>query len=113
MPKAVRLIHVIVICLFTTVAVAHDGNKHVKGTVTALTDSLITIKTLKGETVTVNFDQETKFFKSRTKAQAGELQVGDRVVVDVHETDGKMHAMQVRFGTPKKAGTANSTPEKR
>src|SRR6266705_1565582 len=79
-------------------AFAHGGGEHVKGKVTAITDSNITVSTVNGETKTVTFDQSSKFLKSGTPATAKDLKVGDKVVIDVHEMNGKLHATQLRFG---------------
>lgn len=89
-------------------AFAHGGGEHIKGTVTAISESSITIATPAKETKTVNFDATTKFEKSGVAATVKDLKVGDRAVADIHEMDGKLHATVVRFGAPKKAVSSQS-----
>lgn len=68
------------------------------GKVKAMTADSITVVTKTNEAKTVNFDAKTMFMKSGQMATAKDLKVGDRVVIDVHEMDGKLHAAEVRFG---------------
>jgi hypothetical protein len=87
-------------------AFAHDGNEHVRGVVTAIGENSITLETPAKESVTVNFDSSTKFEKAGVKAEVKDLNVGERVVIDIHRKDGKMHGSLVRFGSAKKADAA-------
>ncbi|HEV2022575.1 MAG TPA: DUF5666 domain-containing protein [Terriglobales bacterium] len=89
-------------------ALAHGAGEHVKGMVTAVTASSITVQTLEKETKAVSFDSETKFIKSGKPAKASDLKVGDRVVVDVHQMGDMLHAAIVRFGAPNRAATPHS-----
>ena len=58
------LITVLALMLGTAVAYAHNGVEHVMGTVTALTDSSVTVETVKHKSVTVLIDPTTKFTKN-------------------------------------------------
>lgn len=77
---------------------AHGGAEHVMGKVKAMTDNSITVVTKTNEEKTVNVDAKTMFMKSGQMATAKDLKVGDRVVIEVQEMDGKPHAAEVRFG---------------
>ena len=87
-----------------TTTFAHEGGAHVKGTVTAITADTITVKTPEGESKSVHFDQTTAFERSKVKTAVKDLKIGDRVMIDVQDAGGKLHATQVRFGVqPKNA----------
>ena len=79
---------------------AHEGNDHVRGVVTAMSATSITVQTAAKSPRTLTVSAKTKFEKSGEPATPGDLKTGDRVVVDVpeHGTD----ALLVRFGAPKK-----------
>ena len=94
--------------LLASLAFAHAGAKHIMGTVTAIGQSSITLRTPGGQTVEVATNDKTTFQKSGKLAAAGDLKVGDRVVVEAHEKAGKFQAESVRFGasTHKSSKTA-------
>ena len=89
-------------------ALAHGAGEHVKGRVTAVTASSITVQTPEKETKTLSFDSETKFIKSGKPAKASDLKVGDRVVVDVRQMGTMLHVAFVRFGARKPAAPSQS-----
>jgi hypothetical protein len=103
MKKLISIIGLFTFVLFSIAAFAHDGAHGMKGTVTAISESTITIETPKKETQTIHFDADTKFQKSGAEASIKDLKVGDRVVIQAHDKEGQMHAVQVRFGKPMKA----------
>ena len=84
--------------LLTSLALAHGGAKHVMGTVTAIGQTSITIKTTSDQGVEIRTSAKTTYQKSGKTAAARDLKVGDRVVVEAHEKDGKLEAEGVRFG---------------
>ena len=79
---------------------AHEGNDHVRGVVTQISPTSITVQTADKKTRTLTLSAKTAFEKSGDHAGVGDLKVGDRVIVDVpqHTAEAKL----VRFGTPKK-----------
>jgi len=85
-------------------AFAHDGNEHVRGVVTAIGDTSITLETTDKKTATVYVDGGTKYENAGAKATLQDLTVGERAVIDIHRKDGKMFGSLVRFGSAKKAG---------
>lgn len=82
------------------VAYAHNGVEHVMGTVTALTDSSITVDTTKHTSVTVLIEATTKFSKNNAHASQKDLKVGDRVAIDAKEnSDKKLVGVTVKLGS--------------
>lgn len=96
----------IIIMAFALSAFAHGGAEHVMGTVVKTSSDTIEVKTTTGETKQVMFDDKTSFTKAGAKAQASDLEAGDRVVIDVHDMDGMLHASEVKIGTAKAKDTA-------
>lgn len=118
MKKLISIIGLFILVLFSSAAFAHDGAHGMKGTVTAIGENTITIETPDKKTETIHFDASTKFQKSGTEAGVKDLKVGDRVVIQAHDKEGQMHAVQVRFGKPAKAKahaghSDKASPEKR
>ena len=82
------------------IAFAHNGVEHVMGTVTALTDSSITVNTVKHTSVTVLIEPTTKFSKNDAQASRKDLKVGDRVAIDAKEnSDKKLVGVTVKLGS--------------
>jgi len=90
----------IVLCvlLYSSFAIAHGGMEHVLGTITAVTDHTLSVKTTAGPEVQVEFDPETHFLKGETPATAKDVHVGDRVVIHAHKHDNGLHAAEVKIG---------------
>jgi Domain of unknown function (DUF5666) len=85
--------------LLGTLAFAHGGMDHVVGTITAVTDHSLSVKTRDGAIKTVEFDGETKFVKGDAAATIKDVQVGSRVVIHAHNHDNTLHAAEVQIGT--------------
>jgi hypothetical protein len=85
--------------LLGAVTFAHGGMEHVLGTVTAITDHSLSVKTRDGATKTVEFDGETKFVRGDAAATVKDVQVGSRVVIHARNHDGSLHAAEVKIGT--------------
>lgn len=85
--------------LLGTLTFAHGGMEHILGTVTAITDHSLSVKTREGAAKTVEFDGETKFLKGDAAATVKDLQVGNRVVIHARNRDRSLHAAEVRIGT--------------
>ena len=70
--------------LMTTVlAFAHGDAEHVRGTVTSVTDTAITVQTTNKETRTIPITVKTMIMRGEAHLTAKELKAGDRVVIDV------------------------------
>jgi hypothetical protein len=81
------------------------------GTVTAMTDSSITVDTVKHTSVTVDIDPTTKFTKGDAEVSRKDLKVGDRVAIDAKESgDKKLVGVAVRLGS---MGSANHDDHKK
>jgi hypothetical protein len=101
MKKVSSYLIAVVICtlILGTLAFAHGGMDHVLGTVTAITDHSLSVKTREGAIKTVEFDGETKFLKGDAPATLKDVQVGSRVVIHAHNRDNALHAAEVKIGT--------------
>lgn len=92
----------------TTLAVAHGDYQHVMGTVTKISQNSITVQTTRNETVEVATLPDTKFSKADVAVEAGELKVGDRVVIHAKKTnDGRLVAHTVQIGAAKPTATSH------
>jgi len=101
----VKQIGILVLVLIVTVpglALAHGKGKHVLGTVAALDEAEIQVLTKEGKTVSIHTVAETKYQNRGKDKEETVPQVGDRVVVDVKEKDGKLTATEVKFSSPEK-----------
>jgi hypothetical protein len=93
------LAHICISLIFGTLAFAHAGMEHVMGTVTAVTEHSLSVKTRDGAIKTVEFDGETKFVKGEAAATIKDIRVGSRVVIHAHNHDNALHAAEVQIGT--------------
>lgn len=94
---------VAIVVLAAGAAFAQRKEQHIMGTVTAMTDSSITVETTAKGTVTFYTMPETKYEKSGAAASMKDLKVGDRVVIHAAKMGDKLMANKVRFGIPKHA----------
>ena len=63
---------------------AHEGHAHkVLGTISAVQDNRVELKTPDGKVVTVTVNAKTTYARGRQKVDATALKVGDRVVAEV------------------------------
>jgi hypothetical protein len=90
--------------LLGTLTFAHGDMEHILGTVTAITDHSLSVKTRDGATKTVEFDSETKFVKGDGAATIKDVQPGSRVVIHAHKKDNSLHAAEVKIGTDAATG---------
>ena len=84
--------------LFSVMAFAHAKEQHVMGTVTAIDNGSMTVKTVAGGSVIVQLDAKTQFTKGDSAAAVSDLKVGDRVVIHAMRDHDKLVAHTVRFG---------------
>src|SRR5215510_5289535 len=99
-----RRIHSVIatltLILGSAIAFAHNGVEHVMGTVTAMTESSITVDTVKHTSVTVAIDPTTKFTRGDAHVSRKDLKVGDRVAIDAKESaDKKLVGVTVKLGS--------------
>ena len=66
-------------------ALAHNGNDHVRGTVTAVSAQSVTVQLADKTTRTLSISAKTEFDNAGKPGHLADIKVGDRVVVDVPE----------------------------
>jgi len=94
------IVAALTLILGSAIAYAHNGLEHVMGTVTAMTDSTITVDTVKHTSVTVTIDPSTKFTRGDAQVSRKDLKVGDRVAIDAKESgDKKLVGVAVKLGS--------------
>ena len=94
------LLALIAFARFTPV-LAHNGNEHIRGVVTAISATSLTVRVSEKSTKTLTINATTTFEKAGAPAHLADLMVGDKVVVDVPEKTSE--ARLIKFGTaPKK-----------
>src|SRR5258707_513632 len=93
------VIAVLALTLGSAIAFAHNGIEHVMGTVTAVTDTSITVDTIKHTSVTVLLDPSTTFSNNDAPSSLKDLKVGQRVVINAKENaDKKLVGVSVKWG---------------
>ena len=99
--KRMVAISMVVLCV-AVVTWARGNEKHIMGTVTAISANSITVQTAgkEAKTITVSVVSSTKFLKSGANASLKDLKVGDRVVIYAKPTGDKLEAATVKFGKP-------------
>ena len=96
--------------LLSALAFAHGNLAHVIGTVVAITDHSVSVKTGDGSIKVVAFDGETHFMKGDLTATAKDVAVGSRVVIHAHQNGDKLHAAEIKIGSAS-ANDSNPTPK--
>ena len=106
--KGISLLFAVAALMFTSaIGFAHNGVEHVMGTVTAVTDTSITVDTVKHTAVTVTVDANTTFSHKETKASLKDVKIGERVVINAKEgADKKLLGISVKWGAS--SGTTTS-----
>ena len=81
-------------------AIAHEGNDHVRGVVTAVSAQSVTVQLANKTKKTLSIDTKTTFETGCKPAHLGDVKVGDRVVIDVPEH--KTNALLIKVGAATK-----------
>ena len=99
--KRMVAISMIVLCV-AVVTWAQGHEKHIMGTVTAISANSITVQAAgkESKTITVLVVSSTKFLKSGAGASLKDLKVGERVVIYPKRNGDKLEAGTVKFGEP-------------
>ncbi len=92
-----NLIAVVLLTLIPALMYAHGGMIHVMGTVTALTDTSITVLTTDKKTVEIALTDTTTFQNGSKPSAKKDLKIGDRVVIHAVSVKGALQAHEVRF----------------
>ena len=93
----------IVALTFPSLVVAHEGHPHrFLGTLSAVHDGQLEVKTTDGKTVVFTLDTKTVYQRALTKVDAKELKTGERIVVSaLPVAAGKvMTAINVQLRAP-------------
>ena len=100
----VAIFGIMAIALLPTIVFAHGGEEHVTGTVTAISDTSVTVKTTVGKVVDVGFDPKTTFARAKQTIQKSDIKVGDRIVIHAVEVNEKLvaHTVEIGAGTTAK-----------
>ena len=94
------MVALLALMLGATAVYADNGVERVMGTVMALTDSSVTVETVKHTAVTVLLDSSTKFTKTNARISLKDVKAGDQVVIDAKENgDRKLVGLVVRLGS--------------
>jgi len=95
-------IAVLALCLFTmpVISAAHPGHEHkILGTISAVDGSKITVKSPDGKEQVIELSSATKVLNGKMKADARDLKVGMRVVVNAGEGGTPLKAKEVTYST--------------
>jgi hypothetical protein len=85
-----------VLALSAQPTLAHEGHVHkALGTVAAIDDTQIRVKTQGGDTVAFTLSPDTTYKAGEAKATRADVKVGGRVVVAYEEKDGLKLAKEV------------------
>ena len=88
------------------VAFAHGNAEHVRGTVTNVSDTAITVQVSAKQTRTITINAKTMVMKGDAHLSVKDVQVGDRVVLDVDKKTSI--ATEVKLATA--AASTATTP---
>ena len=98
------LLIVLALGFFATNAFAHNGMIHVMGTVTAITDTTISVKSADGKVQMVAFAPNTKFLRGETAVALKDIKVGDHTVIHATKKGDQLVAAEVKLGAVKMTG---------
>lgn len=103
------LFAITIICVLTaTMALAHGPGQHVLGTVTAIDQKRLEIKTQKGAIVDVQLNKQTRFKEKGNPKGTNLPAVGDRVVVEADKDNNVLTATEVHFSAANKVMRPNA-----
>jgi hypothetical protein len=96
------LLLALALMLPSSIALAHGGLEHVRGTVAKISDQSVTVTTTAGKTVEVLLDAQTTYARADKPIQKSDLKVGDRVVIHAAEKGTTLTAHTVEVGVAAK-----------
>ena len=96
----------VVITLLSTVAFAafvfaHGGNPHVMGTITAIDEHRIEVKTEDGKTVSVHLTKDTKYSKGDKTVTREDAKIGMRAVLHLEGKGERQTVHEVKLAPEK------------
>ena len=75
--------------------------KTISGHIKALCEKTIVVQSDTGRTYSVAIDGKTRFVKSNPRSRAKGPKSRDDVWLEVEETEGKLVALEIRYGRPR------------
>src|SRR4051794_36292808 len=93
------------------VAFAHGDAEHVRGTVTSVTATAITVETTAKKTRTITINDKTMVMRGDEHLSIADVKPGDRVVLDVDKKTAV--ATEVKLGSATKAPAAKPSDDHR
>ena len=81
------------------VAYAHNGVEHLMGTVTKVSAEAVTVETTGKKIVEISVNSKTKYTRNDKAAVAGDMKVGDCVMINAKQVNEKLVADTVKLGT--------------
>ncbi len=91
--------------ILAATALAHGGFEHVMGTVSKVSGQSVTVTTAAKKNVDVGLNAKTTYTKGDKAATAGDMKVGDRVVIDATEVNEALTAASVKIGVAAQKAT--------
>ena len=101
MERFLAFIIITAVLLLPLFVEAHGKATHILGTVAEATNDQITVKTPKGEIVTIYFGADTIFQQNGITLNEARPKVGNRLIAEVAIIKGKLVAEEVKFATAK------------
>jgi hypothetical protein len=95
------LILIATIALSGAAVLAHNGNEHIRGVVTNVSATSVTVEGQNHTTQTITITEKTAFQKEGKPAHLSDLKPGDRIVIDVPEKTKT--ATLIQIGTAPKS----------
>ena len=98
--------------LFAVAALAHGSEQHLKGVIQKVDATQITLAPEKGEPVTVNIDDKTKFEMGDAAASVKDVAAGQRAVIHATRHAGALLAITVKLPPAEKKAAGDAGPTK-
>jgi hypothetical protein len=102
-----RIVVVSLFLTFAATAFAHGNEEHLMGTVTAVVNNIITVKTTTGKLTEVSITEKTTFSRAGQMAELKDIKVGERVVIHAKKTGDRLEATTVQLGRSGQRAGAN------
>jgi Domain of unknown function (DUF5666) len=100
------VVFAMVLTLLAAGAFAHGDKVHVRGTITSVSETSVTVKSPDGKAVEVKLVKSTIYILHQPTAdqpaKASDLAVGDTVVIHAMPEGNNLEAAEVRFSVPAK-----------
>ena len=92
------------------VALAQGDPEHLRGTVTSVAGTTITIRTTENQTRTITIDAKTMIMRGNGHLTIKDVKVGDRVVLDVDRKTSVATGVELGTAAPAAARAPQSQP---